>query len=273
MSEAGRLALVDDQIIDSLEVSPRRLSKLTLFWYLKSLPDLTMGTILTIIPVAIGSLLTLILAIDWGIRWAFTETQIETALNYDLDSIDADKIQEWVDSPNLADWASGLSMWVFVVPLLIALGLVLGWFVIRTLQWRRIRFGIEGGVIWMSGGLFASWTRRLPIVHVQSVEFSSTILQRVLTLRAVSISSAAPEGKNATIDLLAVRRGVAAELATTIQTAFGTTIATPESQDNSSEPIASVGWKALIVAAANSFEVRLSVFSLYFAYQLLDRDH
>ena len=146
--------------------------------------------------------------------------------------------------------------------------MVIGWFVIRTLQWRRIRFGIEDGVIWMSGGLFASWTRRLPITHVQSVEFKSTILQRLLTLRSVAISSAAPEGKRASIELLAIRRGVAAELATTIQTAFGATIATPESPDANSVEIASVGWKQLIVAAANSFEVRLSVFSLYFVYQL-----
>jgi uncharacterized membrane protein YdbT with pleckstrin-like domain len=109
----------------------------------------------------------------------------------------------------------------------------------------------------------------LPIVHVQSVEFRSTLLQRMLTLRGVSVSSAAPEGKHATIELLAIRRGVAAELADTIQTAFGATIATPEAGDSGSAPIASVGWKQLIVAAANSFEVRLSVFSLYVFYRAL----
>ena len=87
-------------------------------------------------------------------------------------------------------------------------------------------------------------------------------------MRGVSVSSAAPEGKHATIELLAMRRGVAAEMATTMQTAFGATISTPESGDTSSVPIATVGWKQLIVAAANSFEVRLSVFSLYFIYQL-----
>jgi uncharacterized membrane protein YdbT with pleckstrin-like domain len=105
-------------------------------------------------------------------------------------------------------------------------------------------------------------------VHVQSVEFRSTLLQRLLTLRGVAISSAAPEGKNASIELLAIRRGVAAEMATTLQIAFGATIATPESNEDNSVPIASVGWKQLIVAAANSFEVRLSVFSLYFIYQV-----
>jgi uncharacterized membrane protein YdbT with pleckstrin-like domain len=268
MSAPGPQALVDQQIVDSLDMTPRRLSKFSLYWYLKSIPEMTMGTILTLVPLAIGAILSLVLAIDWGIHRAFTSAQIETALNYDLDSIDDAKLQEWIDSPGLDEWLEGLSVWVFVVPVLTVLTLIVGWFVIRTLQWRRIRFGIEDGVIWMSGGLFTSWTRRLPIVHVQSVEFRSTLLQRLLTLRGVAISSAAPEGKNASIELLAIRRGVAAEMATTLQTAFGATIATPESNEDNSVPIASVGWKQLIVAAANSFEVRLSVFSLYFIYQV-----
>ncbi len=268
MSEARPQALVDEQVFDSLDVTSRRLSKFSLFWYLKSLPELTMGTILTIIPVAIGAILSLVLLIDWGIHRAFSQAQIENAINYDFDSVDEAKLQEWIDSPGVADWIAGLSVWVFVIPVLLALVLVIGWFVIRTLQWRRIRFGVEDGVIWMSGGLFASWTRRLPITHVQSVEFKSTILQRLLTLRSVAISSAAPEGKRASIELLAIRRSAATELTTTVQTAFGATIATPESPDANSVPIASVGWKQLIVAAANSFEVRLSVFSLYFVYQL-----
>lgn len=269
MSQVPPSALVDDRIIDSLDVTSRRLSKFSLYWYLKALPELTVGTVLTIIPLAVGVILSLILLIDWGIRRAFTEAQIEKALNYDFDSIDDAKLQEWIDSPQLADWISGLSVWVFVVPVVAAFGLIAAWFAIRTLQWRRIRFGIEDGVIWTSGGLFTSWTRRLPIVHVQSVEFRSTLLQRILTLRGVAVSSAAPEGKHATIELLAIRRGVATELANTIQTAFGATIATPEASDSGSVPIASVGWKQLIVAAANSFEVRLSVFSLYVVYKAL----
>ncbi len=269
MSVLPPAPLLDAQVVDSLDLRSQRLSKFSLYWYLKSIPDLTMGTILTIVPLAVGAVLTLGLVIDWGIRRAFTQSQIETALNYDFDTIDDAKLQEWLESPELADWLSGLSSWVFLAPLLTALILVVGWFVMRTLQWRRIRFGAEDGVIWMSGGLFTHWERRLPIIHVQSVEFRSTLLQRMLTLRGVAISSAAPEGKDASIELLAVRRGVAAEMANTIQTAFGETISTPEAEDSSSVPIASVGWKALIVAAANSFEVRLGVFSLYFIYQLL----
>jgi uncharacterized membrane protein YdbT with pleckstrin-like domain len=268
MSEPQPPALVDLAIIDSLDMTSRRLSKFSLYWYLKALPELTIGSILTIIPLAIGAILSLILLIDWGIHRAFSQSQIETALNYDFDTVDDAKLQEWLDSPQLADWISGLSVWVFVIPILVAIGLIVGWLVIRTLQWRRIRFGAEDGVLWMSGGLFTNWSRRLPIVHVQSVEFRSTLLQRMLTLRGVSISSAAPEGKNASIELLAIRRGVAADFATTIQTAFGATIATPESGDAGSTPIASVSWKQLIVAAANSFEVRLSVVSLYVIYQI-----
>jgi uncharacterized membrane protein YdbT with pleckstrin-like domain len=268
MSEPQPPALVDLAIIDSLDMTSRRLSKFSLYWYLKALPELTIGSILTIIPLAIGAILSLILLIDWGIHRAFSQSQIETALNYDFDTVDDAKLQEWLDSPQLADWISGLSVWVFVIPILVAIGLIVGWLVIRTLQWRRIRFGAEDGVLWMSGGLFTNWSRRLPIVHVQSVEFRSTLLQRMLTLRGVSISSAAPEGKNASIELLAIRRGVAAHFATTIQTAFGATIATPESGDAGSTPIASVSWKQLIVAAANSFEVRLSVVSLYVIYQI-----
>ena len=269
MSVRPPAPLLDAQVVDSLDLRSQRLSKFSLYWYLKSIPDLTMGTILTIIPLAVGAVLTLGLTIDWGIRRAFTESQIETALNYDLDTIDDAKLQEWLESPELANWLAGLSGWVFLAPLLTLLILVIGWFVMRTLQWRRLRFGAEDGVLWMRGGLFTRWERRLPIVHVQSVEFRSTLLQRILTLRGVAISSAAPEGKDASIELLAVRRGVAAELANTIQTAFGETISTPEAKDSSSVPIASVGWKALVVAAANSFEVRLSAFSLYFIYQLL----
>lgn len=268
MSEPQPPALVDMAIIDSLDMTSRRLSKFSLYWYLKSLPELTIGSILTIIPLAIGAILSLILLIDWGIHRAFSQSQIENALNYDFDTIDDAKVQEWIEDPRLADWISGLSVWVFVVPILVAIGLIIGWFVLRTLQWRRIRFGAEDGLLWMSGGLFTNWSRRLPIVHVQSVEFRSTLLQRMLTLRGVSISSAAPEGKNASIELLAIRRGVAADFATTIQTAFGATIATPESGNAGSTPIASVGWKQLIVAAANSFEVRLSVVSLYVIYQI-----
>ena len=269
MSDAPPRPLIDESVIDALDIAPRRLNILTLFWYLKSLPELTLGSVLIIIPVVIGSALSLILAIDWGIRRAFTEAQIETALNYDLDSIDQARIEQWIEDPRFIEWVSGLSLWVYVLPVVVVLVTVVGWFVIRTLQWRRIRFGCENGVLWMRGGFFTSWSRRLPIVHVQTVEFRSTILQRLLTLRAVAISSAAPEGKNATIELLAVRRGVAAELATTVQTAFGATIATPEMTDAASAPIAAVGWKQLIVAAANSFEVRLSVISLYVFYRLM----
>ncbi len=271
MTGARRQALVEDHLFDTLEMTPRRLSRFTLFWYLKSLPELTAGTILTIIPVAIGSLLSLILLVDWIVHRVFTNEQITEALAYDFDSIDEAQLRSWIEDPRVIDWIANVSLWVFVVPVLIVLVLAVGWFIVRMLQWRRIRFGIEDGVIWMSGGLFAAWTRHLPIVHVQSVEFRSTLLQRVLTLRGVAISSAAPEGKNATIELLAVRRGVAAEMATIVQTAFGTSIATPETGADASVPIATVGWKQLIVAAANSFEVRLGVVSLYVFYQVLGR--
>ncbi|MCA9859264.1 MAG: PH domain-containing protein, partial [Thermomicrobiales bacterium] len=269
MSTRSSRALIDGQIVDSLDVESQRLSKFSLFWYLKSIPELTMGTIATLIPMIVGAIFALGLLIDWGIRRSFTEEQIETAINYDLDSIDGAKIEEWIEGSAFIDWISGVSIWAFLVPVLVAFTLIIGWLVIRTLQWRRIRFGIEDGVIWMTGGLFTGWERRLPIVHVQSVEFRSTPLQRVLTLRGVAISSAAPEGKNASIELLAVRRGVADELAANMQRAFGVSIDTPESADDASVPIAMVGWKDLFVAAANSFEVRLSVVSLYVAYQLL----
>lgn len=261
----------DESLLDTLDMVPRRLSKFTLFWYLKSVPALTLGTIATIIPVVIGALLTIGLVIDWIVHRAFTDAQIDEALYYDYNSIDDAKMQQWINDPRLAEWVSKISIWVFVLPVLAVFALIIGWFIIRTLQWRRIRFGVEDGIVWMSGGLFVAWTRRLPIVHVQTVEFRSTILQRMLTLRGVSISSAAPEGKNATIELLAVRRGVAAELASTIQTAFGSVIATPEAGADNTEPIASVGWKQLFVAAANSFEIRASVVSLYVFYQILGR--
>lgn len=261
--------LVREQIIESLDLPPHRLSKITLFWYLKSLPDLTTKTIVTAIPALIGSVLTLILVVDWIIHRTFTRAQIEEALNYDLDTIDEARIQKWLDDPRLTEWVLSLSIWVFVFPAVMVLVIVIGWFVIRALQWRRIRFGCDDGVLWSSGGLFVSWNRQLPIVHVQSIEFRSTLLQRLLTLRGVSISSAAPEGRDATIDLLAIRRGVAAELAATVQTAFGATIATPEASGSASAPVASVSWKQLIVAAANSFEVRLSIISLYVFYRLM----
>lgn len=269
MSAPQQRALVDEQIVDSLDLSPFRLSKLTLFWYLKSLPEMGMGTILTLIPIVIGSLFSIILLIDWGIHQVLSKSKIEEVLNYDLDSIDGEKIQRWLEDPALWNWVGGLATWVFVVPMAIVAGLLLGWLILRILQWRRIHFGIEDGVIWMSGGLFTNWTRRLPITHVQSYELSSTLLQRLLTLRGVSISSAAPEGKKASIELLAVRRGNAAEITSVMQTAFGAEIASPDSDTKGATPIASVGWWPLIVAAANSFEVRLSVFSLYFIYQLL----
>ena len=103
MSEPQPLALVDEQIFDSLDMTPRRLSKFSLYWYLKALPELTMGSILTIIPIAIGVILSLILLIDWGIHRAFSQAQIEKAVNYDFDTIDDAKLQEWLDSPQLAD--------------------------------------------------------------------------------------------------------------------------------------------------------------------------
>lgn len=269
MTESMPAPLLDREVVDSLDVAPRRLSKITLFWYLKSLPERSVGAILLLIPIVIGSVLALGLLIDWGVHRIFSQDQIEKALDYDLESIDEQTIQRWIESPAVTDWLAGLSTWVIVVPVVTVVGVVVGYFVMRILQWRRIRFGIDDGVIWMSGGLFSTWIRRLPITHVQSVEIRSTLLQRLLTLRGVAISSAAPEGKNATIELLAVRRGVAAELTATMERAFGVTIATPEAADSDAERIASVGWRQLLVAAANSFEVRLSIFSLYFAYQLL----
>ncbi len=268
MTDPRPAPLIDQQIVDSLDLPTQRLSKFSLFWYLKSLPELTFGAIVTIIPIVLGSILAIGLLIDWGIRRAFSEAQIEKAVNYDFDSVDDETLESWLESPQLENWLEGLSVWVFLVPILVVLGLIVGWFVMRTLQWRRIRFGAVDGVLWMSSGLFAKRTRQLPMTHVQSIEFRSTILQRILTLRGVAISSAAPEGKNASIELLAIRRGPAAELGSLVATAFGASIATPDGSAAGSEPIASVSWKQLIVAAANSFEVRLSAFTLYFVYQL-----
>ena len=268
MTDPRPAPLIDQQILDSLDLPTQRLSKFSLFWYLKSLPELTFGAIVTIIPIVIGAILALVLLIDWGIRRAFSEAQIETALNYDFDTVDDETLQSWLDSPQLANWLEGLSAWVFITPVLVVLGLIVGWFVMRTLQWRRIRFGAEDGVLWMSSGLFAKRIRQLPMTHVQSIEIRSTLLQRILTLRGVAISSAAPEGKNASIELLAIRRRPANELGSIVATAFGSNIATPDGSAAGSQPIASVGWKQLIVAAANSFEVRLSAFTLYFVYQL-----
>lgn len=264
------------EIVESLNVAPRRMSKFSLFWYLKSLPEHSLGAIVTLIPVIIGTVLALGLLIDRAVHRVVPQEQIDTVLNYDYSQVDDEKLDQWIEqarqwlnSPQFVDWAATIPIWMIVVPLLVVIGLVVGWFVMRLLQWRRIRFGVSDGMLWLSGGLFTTWTRRLPIVHVQSLEFRSTLLQRMFMLRSVAISSAAPEGKNASIELLAVNRGLATDVSSVMQTAFGTTIATPESGDAGSELIASVGWKQLIVAAANSFEVRFSIFSLFVLYQFL----
>jgi putative membrane protein len=260
--------LINRAIVDSLDIDSRRLSRFTLFWYLKSLPDKSFSGILNVILVTIGAVLSLGLFFDWLLHRAFSEDQIDEALNYNLDTIDEQKIDEWMQDPRFLDWLSHLSVWAILIPFFTVLAVVIGWFVIRTLQWRRIRFGAVDGVIWMSGGLFATWTRRLPVVHVQSVEFRSTLLQRILRLRAVEISSGAPEGNRAAIELMAVNRKGAEQLADLFQKAYGVEFASPESDDADSVPVASVSWKQLIVSAANSFEFRLGLFSLYFLYQL-----
>jgi uncharacterized membrane protein YdbT with pleckstrin-like domain len=258
--------LINRAIVDSLDMESRRLSRFTLFWYLKSLPERSVGGIINVVLGAIGVVLAAGLFFDWLIHRAFTQDQIDKALNYDIETIDEQTINEWLEDPRFLDWLSHLSVWAILLPVLTVFTIIIGWVVIRTLQWRRIRFGAIDGVIWMSGGLFTTWIRRVPVVHVQTVEFRSTLLQRILLLRAVEISSGAPEGKRAAIDLIAVNRKGADQLAELFHRAYGVEFASPESNDAESVPVASVTWKQLIISAANSFEFRLGLFSLYFLY-------
>ena len=89
--------------------------------------------------------------------------------------------------------------------LTIIIGLIaVTWIVVRTLQWRTTAYGVDYEHIWIHGGLYWKWERRLPMERVTSLELTATWLDRVLNLRSVEFTSNTPEKAIATVRLAAI---------------------------------------------------------------------
>lgn len=135
------------------------------------------------------------------------------------------------------------------------------WLVLRTLEYRATRYGVDDHAFWMRGGVFWQWERRLPMERVQSLELSANWLHRLLDLRAIEVTSGSPEKTIASIRLAAIPTADAIQIQRIMLRA--TKAVVEESfaaleQDREEVQLANITTWQLFAAGITSFEVRLS---------------
>lgn len=148
------------------------------------------------------------------------------------------------------------------------------WIVARTLEWRSTRYGVDSEHIWISGGLYWKWQRRLPIDRVTSLELTASWLDRVLDLRAVEFTSNTPEKGIATIRLAAIPTAEAIHIHHIMLEA--TKAADLEGfaeldQEHGEVQLASISTGQLIAAGITSFEIKLSFVGAIAAFHLFSK--
>lgn len=231
----------------------RPLHWFALYAYWKTLP-ITLGVV-TLIALLPG-VVALLIVTAFGLFYEFGDnlpgflegTVLQDIIDYELEGIHPllDQLRHNRYHPELT-----------VILVLAALG----WIVVRTAQWRRTTYGVDDEHIWLNGGLFWHWERRLPIERVQSLELSASWLDRILDLRAVEVTSSAPDKEVATIRLAAIPTRDAIQiqrimLAATQAVAFGSYAELEKEREE--VQLASITTSQLFAAGITSFEVRLS---------------
>lgn len=257
------------EALDTVEpIVDRRLHWFGLYTYWKTLP-ITIGlvTLFSLLPGVIA--LTLVtgfgLFYEFGAELPFflRDTVLQDAIDYELQGAGPliDQLRHNRYHPELT-----------IILVLIAAA----WIAVRTLQWRSTTYGVDDEHIWIKGGLYWTWERRLPMARVQSLELRATWLDRLLDLRSVEVVSASPERNVATIRLAAIPTRDAIQIQeimlgathALLDDAYGDMDAQRERVQ-----LASISTFQLFAAGITSFEIKLSFVGAIAAFHLFSKSY
>lgn len=239
-----------------------------LYTYWKTLP-ITIGlvTLISLLP----GVIALLVVTGFGLFYEFGEelpsflrdTVLQDAIDYELQGAGPllDQLRHNRYHPELT----------------IILGLIaLTWVVVRTLEWRSTRYGVDHDHVWITGGLFWKWERRLPMERIQSLELRANWLDRLLDLRAVEFVSGAPDRNAATVRLAAIPTRDAEQIQRIV---LGATrdILSERSDELESRPervqLANITTAQLFAAGITSFEIKLSFVGALAAFHLFSKSY
>lgn len=139
--------------------------------------------------------------------------------------------------------ASELGWWA--VPVGLALLAVVG--AARVVQWRRFRWGFDGRVLRVEGGLLWQHRRALDIARIQQVELRRPILHRVLGTAVLQVETAS-EGGETEVSLEGLDETVATRLRGEIVAARRRVKAQPSATDGGPASVAAPGPPAAAAA-------------------------
>ncbi len=256
-------------VSDNPDVEPiidQPLHWFALYTYWKTLP-ITIGlvTLISLLP----GVIALSLVIGFGLFYEFGEdlplflqdTVLQDAIDYELQGAGPllDQLRHNRYHPELS---------------IILLTIVVGWLAARTLEWRKTVYGVDHEHIWIKGGIYWTWERRLPMERVHSIELRANWIERLLDLRSIEIASGSPERNVATIKLAAVPAQDAIRIQ---QIMLGATHAMLEDAYGALETqrervqLASISTGQLIAAGITSFEIKLSFVGALAAFHLFSK--
>lgn len=244
----------------------RRLHWFALYTYWKTLP-ITIGLV-TLISLLPGVLAVLIVT-GFGLFYEFgselptflRHTVFEEIVDYELQGAGpiVDQLRHNRYHPELT----------------IIIGLVAAaWIIVRALQWRSTTYGVDYEHIWIQGGLYWKWERRLPVERVTSLELTANWLDRVLNLRSVEFTSNTPEKDIATVRLAAIPTLDAIQIQRIMLGATrdaGMAHFAELDQERGEVQVASISTAQLFAAGITSFEIRLSFVGAIAAFHLFSK--
>src|SRR5215207_8734433 len=244
----------------------RRLHWFALYTYWRTLP-ITIGlvTLFALLP----GVIALMIVTGFGLFYGFGEelpsflrdTVLQDAIDYELQGAGPiiDQLRHNRYHPELT-----------IILALVAVS----WIVVRSLQWRTTTYGIDDEHVWIKGGLYWTWERRLPIGRVQALELRASWLDRLLDLRAVEFFSGSPDRNVATIRLAAIPTRVAMQIQEIMLAATHAMLhyATGELElQRDRVQLASISTAQLIAAGITSFEIKLSFVGAIAAFHLFSK--
>lgn len=247
-------------------IADQRLHWFALYTYWKTLP-ITIGlvTLISLLP----GIVALLLVTGFGLFYEFGEelpsflkdTVLQDIIDYELQGA----------GPFLRQLRHNR----YHPELTIILGAVaVTWIVLRTLEWRSTRYGVDSQHFWIRGGVFWKWERRLPMERLQSIELRANLLHRLLDLRTVEVTSSSPEKGAATIQLAAIPAAEAMRIQRIVLDAAS--MATDEryaalEEDRTETQLADISTGQLLAAGITSFEIRLSFVGAIAAFHLFSK--
>lgn len=267
----GHLHRTEPRVIDGIDapidpIVDRPLHWFALYTYWKTLP-ITIGlvTLFTLLP----GVIALVLVIGFGLFYEYGEelpsflrdTVLQDVIDYEMQGSGPiiDQLRHNRYHPELT-----------VIIVLLALL----WIVVRALQWRTTTYGVDNEHIWIQGGIYWRWERRLPMARVQSLELSSSWLDRILNLRTVEFVSGAPDRTVASIRLAAIPTSEAIQIQRIMLGATHTILAdgfAELGQEREQIQLASITTAQLVAAGITSFEIKLSFVGAIAAFHLFSK--